>query len=337
MSVVSWCALGVAIVAWVLLRLTDWHWIGTLVAFGPRWVLLVPVAMATIGAAFWRPRALVPLALAGSIIAGPVMGLCIPMPKWTHRGTHGPKLRVLTCNTWVGRADLRLERLIELEQPNVVALQEWPENKPLPAIFAEGWHVFRDQDNVLVSRLPIIASERFGYPQSPAHTLGLRCELLTSSGPVQFFAVHLRSPRTGLEAILERGWQGLADLETVIAQQRLEAAAVHDWLQTSHEAMLVAGDFNLVPDSEIYRRQFGYLQNAFSKAGRGWGGTKFTRQHNVRIDHILADTHWRFVRCEVCADVGSDHYPVIADVEFVKASPSGIEPNESASIDSKRP
>jgi endonuclease/exonuclease/phosphatase (EEP) superfamily protein YafD len=119
-----------------------------------------------------------------------------------------------------------------------------------------------------------------------------------------------------LEAVLWHGWSGLADLEETISKKNIEAEAVSKWIQTRREATLIAGDFNLTPESIIYRRQFGHLQNAFSMAGWGWGGTKFTRHHSVRIDHILANACWRVVRCEVCPDVGSDHRPVMAEFDL---------------------
>jgi vancomycin resistance protein VanJ len=302
------------VAAWGLLALADWHWVGTLLAFGPRWVMLMVVGIVAIGAAFWRPGALLPLGAAGAIVAGPVMGLCVSVRTWLPGKKSGMALRVLTCNTLVGRADSRLARLIAIEQPDVVALQEWPEERPLPCVLAEGWHVMREQGLVLASRLPIAASQRFASPISPSHTLGLRCELRTADGSVQFCVLHLRTPRKGLEAVLQDGWDGLDDLAEVTAQRRDEGAALGAWLRQCEGPLVVAGDFNLAPESSIYRGQFGWLQNAFSMAGWGWGATKVTRYHGVRIDHILGSRQWRFVRCNVGPDVGSDHRPVVAEM-----------------------
>src|SRR5438046_2903549 len=89
--VASWLAVVVCILIWAMLDFaTDRHWIGTLIAFGPRWTLLVPVAMLTFFAALWRPRSLLPLGMAALIIAGPVMGLCVPVQVWLHEKAIGP-------------------------------------------------------------------------------------------------------------------------------------------------------------------------------------------------------------------------------------------------------
>jgi endonuclease/exonuclease/phosphatase (EEP) superfamily protein YafD len=62
----------------------------------------------------------------------------------------------------------------------------------------------------------------------------------------------------------------------------------------------------------IFRREFGDYQDAFSVAGWGYGYTKFTRVHGVRIDHVMCDGAWQAMKCWVGPDVGSDHRPVIA-------------------------
>jgi endonuclease/exonuclease/phosphatase (EEP) superfamily protein YafD len=227
---------------------------------------------------------------------------------------------VLTCNAWEGRADWRLSALIEREQPDVVALQEWPVNQPVPEAIVEGWNVVRQQGLVLASQWPIIANDALASPLASKRTLGVRGELQLKTGRVQVFVLHITSPRRGLEAVLAHGSKGLPAVEEVTAKREVEAAAIGKWLSKHTDHVLVAGDFNMTPESAIYRSQFGHLQNAFSEAGWGWGGTKFTRFHSVRIDHILADDRWNFVRCTVCPDVGSDHRPVIADLEYLRSS-----------------
>ena len=60
--------------------------------------------------------------------------------------------------------------------------------------------------------------------------------------------------------------------------------------------MLVLGDFNMPPDSAIYRRCWSDFSNAFDSAGFGFGSTHFTHRTAVRIDHVLAGPGWRFRR-----------------------------------------
>jgi endonuclease/exonuclease/phosphatase (EEP) superfamily protein YafD len=224
----------------------------------------------------------------------------------------GQPVRLLTCNTQQGHADARLAALIEREQPDVVCLQEWPSKRPVSTVLAENWHIARSGQLVVASRWPIAASQPLLSPTSEWRTIGLACELKTKSGPIWLFNLHLLTPREGLQAVLSRGLAGLPELEEVTRRRRLDGEAAGAWIASYPGPQLVAGDFNLVPESTIYRREFGHLQNAFSTAGFGWGGTKFTRIHSVRIDHILADEAWQCRTCRVGPNIGSDHRPVIA-------------------------
>jgi endonuclease/exonuclease/phosphatase (EEP) superfamily protein YafD len=82
-------------------------------------------------------------------------------------------------------------------------------------------------------------------------------------------------------------------------------------------ALLIAGDFNLPPESAIFRASWGGYTDAFPAAGCGYGYTKFTRWWGARIDHVLAGAGWQVRDCTVGPDVGSDHRPVLATLEWV--------------------
>jgi endonuclease/exonuclease/phosphatase (EEP) superfamily protein YafD len=49
-------------------------------------------------------------------------------------------------------------------------------------------------------------------------------------------------------------------------------------------------------------------------AGWGYGYSKFTRWHGLRIDHVLADDNWRVANSYVADDHGGDHRPVVANL-----------------------
>jgi vancomycin resistance protein VanJ len=351
-GVCAWAALACSLGTWLLLRLAaDEYWLGTLLAFGPRWALLLPVGVALLvavgsklkvqssksgkdgrqgtGSESGRPSPngsgegrkgtrSVPttllLLVTGLVVLGPVMGFCVPWRTWGRSGETGVRIKILTCNTLGGRADGRFDALIEREQPDVVVLQEWPSERPVREVLAEGREIARAGGILVASRLPIVTSEPLYSPARSWPVIGLRCELLMAGGPVQLFGLHLLSPRKGLEAVLEKGLTGLEELNEVTEERQIDGMAVEAWLDKYAGPKMVAGDMNMTPESMIYRRRCGHLQNAFSTAGWGFGGTKFTRIHSVRIDHVLTDKSWRITRCEVGPDVGSDHRPVVAEM-----------------------
>lgn len=78
----------------------------------------------------------------------------------------------------------------------------------------------------------------------------------------------------------------------------------------------VCGDFNDNPMSYTYHRMARGRKDAFVKGGSGFGGTYSFLWPMLRIDYILVPDRFRTRECEVRRLMYSDHYPVIADIDF---------------------
>ncbi len=300
----------------------DWWWLPTLLLFGPRWVVglplvgLVPLAIAV------RPQWLWPLGLAVVVMLWPMMGLNVP---WrTLADSSQPDLRVLSFN--IDRWNITEQQLAELLaelKPDLVAIQECPLGGwRVP----EPWYVQQAGELLVISAYPIVdSSVSYNRPLSgrPPYPNGLYCVVDTPAGLVGFACIHLETPRFGLSAVLNR--ETLVDLEQAdladlhLEFRRLESEAMARWLQSFPEPKIIAGDFNMPVESTIYRDFWHGYENAFNRAGFGFGYTKQTafdrRVYGTRIDHILTDAHWRAVRCHLGPDLGSDHLPLVADLK----------------------
>jgi vancomycin resistance protein VanJ len=310
--------LAVVLGLWALLAAAaDRWWLGTVILFSPRWIWGLPLVI-LVPAALWRQRRslwlLVPAAL---IVTGPLMGLCLSWQATADEAPAGRKLRVLSCNVHYKALDkLTLGPLLAETRPDVVALQaalfrEWA------ATFDPGeWHTERKGEFLLASRFPIGEVEAFPDTESPCRQAIVRYRLETPAGDVEFFNLHLATPREGLEAVINGLWEGADELQANSDLRRRQSAAARQWVSLFPGPVLIAGDFNTPPDSTVYREYWSDFTNAFSQAGCGWGNTHFTRRTGVRIDHQLAGPGWTCRRCWVGPDIGSEHRPVIADWEW---------------------
>ena len=313
---------------WVLLifQAERW-WLATLLLFGPRWVYALPLAVLVPAASVWQRWLLGPLALAAAVVVGPIMGFNVP---WQTLGAHGrADLRVLSYNIdrWsVDAEDFSV--MLETLEPDLVAIQEYPSRRwALP----EGWYIRRAGELVVLSAHPIVQTEvsrnRWSLRGQP-YVNGLYCVVETPWGRVGFASIHLKTPRPALSAVLDR--ETIVDLEQTdfatrgIRRRWRESEDMARWLSGFPEAKIVAGDFNMPSDSAIYRNYWRGYRNAFQRAGWGFGYTKQTVirgwQYGTRIDHILTGGTWHATRCWLGPDLGSDHYPLIADLAGSRAA-----------------
>jgi endonuclease/exonuclease/phosphatase family metal-dependent hydrolase len=306
---------------WLLIQTqADRWWPATLVIFGPRWICALPLVLLVPAALGLRRRALVSLGIGALVVAWPVMGFCLPWERWLIDDMGGPRVRILTCN--VENVDLNahaLRGIMDDAKPDIVAFQEWTD-RHVDVLFGDsGWHVEGGSGLCLGSRFPIRKIES-RQDEHGWRDVGIHYELETPWGTLHFFNVHLSTPRDGLEAMLGRRWRGGAELEANTAMRASESEELSQWVSRSQGHVVIAGDFNMPSESLVYKQAWGRYRDAFDAAGLGLGHSKFTRWYGIRIDHIDYGSGWNCRRCWVGPEVGSDHHPVLADLEW-SASP----------------
>jgi vancomycin resistance protein VanJ len=323
---VTWCAwlyLAGVVVALVLMRVGgDRWWFPTMMVFGPRWLIALPLGLLLPLTVLTRRRLLLPVLTAAAMVFGPIMGGALPWGRFA--APTGPVIRVLTCNV-KGHYDHNrsLEELIRTTAPDIIALQgcwgsvgiRWP----------QGWHVHQEGELLVASRFSLrrmsCAIPRFPPKYWPRAVL-VSC---TEADPQRDFCLcvlHLQSPHEGIAKMLDRHTvlkpSESSMLEEQIEDRWQETKEVTHWLGQCDKPLIVAGDFNMPPDSVIYRNFWSSYENAFTAAGLGFGYTEWPRLRRlpigIRIDHVLTGRGWRPVRCWVGPDVGSDHLPLIADL-----------------------
>ncbi|HEV3256658.1 MAG TPA: endonuclease/exonuclease/phosphatase family protein [Gemmataceae bacterium] len=323
-AVCQWLYVAVLVGLWLLVRLAaDRWWPAIILLYGPRWMALLPQLILIPATVLLRRRLLWLVPIASLIAVGPWMGFCVPWPGTPAADGRGPAVRVLTCNVDGDALNpAQLADLVAESQPDVVALQEYSP-KFQTAIFGKGpWSIRTDGELCVASRFPIVETKVL---QNAAgwRTLGVRHELLTPHGSLFFVNLHLETPRKGLEPVLKSHLHCISELEANLAVRRQESEAARRLTDDVDSALLIAGDFNQPTGSAIYRQYWSQFTNAFTSAGFGFGYTKYTEGiwGGIRIDHVLGNPGWRCRRCWVGPDVGSDHRPLLADMEWTGGDP----------------
>jgi endonuclease/exonuclease/phosphatase (EEP) superfamily protein YafD len=219
------------------------------------------------------------------------------------------KLRLLVAN--VRAENRRVQPLLDLiaaARPDVVLTLEpdgfW--QRALAVLDRDFPHRLKQpQDNhygmLLFSRLELWQAQiRFLMdPEVPSFHAHL---VLRSGDRVHLYAVHPRPPQT-FQASFDR------DAELLVIGREIHA---------SPEPAIVAGDLNDVGWSHttrLFQRMSGLMD---PRLGRGLFSTFPATLPLLRwpLDHIFFDAEFRLCRLERLGFIGSDHFPILAELSF---------------------
>jgi vancomycin resistance protein VanJ len=310
---------GSAAIAILFWRLADVWWPATVLLFGPRWTLLLPVVLLGLVAAFRDRALLVPLAVSAAVIVGPVMGFRTGWRALLTRADPARDMTVVTFNVGGGLSlSAGAAEMLAEWGADVAAFQECRHPLSEEIFELNGWHAWARGSLCLVSRFPVLESQIMDAEvihRADGSGLVVSYLLDGDDGPFWLTNVHLDTPRDGL-SLIRRGQvrQGVQVLERDTFLRGVEHRQARAFAAEGVGPRIVVGDFNMPPESRIYRAEWRRWTNAFSVAGRGLGGTRLSGWIRARIDHVLVDDSWTVVSARLGRDVGSDHVPMIATV-----------------------
>ena len=318
----AWGYASLVVLSAILLWSTgDRWWFGTMLCFGPRWVLVIPLPfLALFARRNWRTQG--PPLLLAALVLPFWMGVSFRLGTFSPNDGSMP-FRIVTFNTQGDKQqDLAaFSNWVLPRKPDVMIFQECDEDHIAEA-FDKHWHWARaDHDLVLASRHRIVSAIPIDHSGRPERYRCMCVELEVEGRVVRIGCVHLPTPREGLQRLV----QGDLHFVGAMAVERRGRAEISQlasrFLMAECRADVLAGDFNLPVESGIFRDHWGEATDAFSAAGFGLGNTKFTRWHGVRIDHVLvANPNIKTMSAVVGPDVGSDHRPLLVELALPIAS-----------------
>lgn len=224
-------------------------------------------------------------------------------------------LKVMSYNTWSKNSDARrIASVVLRHRPDVLLLQEIPADVLARLTDAIGGlfdgspvHLVYDPEllQAIVSRYPVEPRESLVHKGNAQKAV-----LRLPASSITLFNVH---------PLRARGWRD--------RYSRIAALLEEDVLPQSGP-VIVAGDFNAPPRSQLYGMMSRELANAHEERGSGFGFTypAYIRSpfgtigavSLVRIDHIFFTDHFVAVRAGTIDDSGgSDHRPVFAELALV--------------------
>ncbi|MEP1087369.1 endonuclease/exonuclease/phosphatase family protein [Algoriphagus sp.] len=144
-------------------------------------------------------------------------------------------------------------------------------------------------------------------------------DILVKSDTIRIYNAHLESMRIdsdgleNLEGVKENYRQTLGKLQRGSLARTKQLKVLLEHMKNSPHPLILLGDLNEIPYSYTYFKLGETYDNAFEKAGRGFGFTYNRILFFLRIDHIFSSKSLQAVEFKTHREVDySDHYPISA-------------------------
>jgi endonuclease/exonuclease/phosphatase family metal-dependent hydrolase len=177
------------------------------------------------------------------------------------------------------------------------------------------------------SRFPIVNTGAIHFDNSTSNS-GIFTDVVINQDTVRIFNFHLESIRLSnadykfVTEFIDPGIQPTSSNPTIILgkfrnaySKRAEQARIAaGHIARSPYPVIVSGDFNDIPASYVYSQISKGLEDAFIKAGKGFGSTYAGGIPFIRIDYILHSLQVKSFNFQNHKVHFSDHFPI--SVEF---------------------
>lgn len=220
-------------------------------------------------------------------------------------------IRVITLNCATGRfGDVSSD--LAAWQPDIVLLQEvFPHQlRTIADALYQGRGDYRfSETNGIITRWKILREVRVPNRRSQQVTIEM-----PGGNPLEVVNLHLSSAATNLRFWDRATWRehrvnrALRIEELVTTREILEQTT-----SLTGTPVLLGGDFNAPATDVIHRHLPADLEDAFARAGTGWGNTFQRRFPILRIDVLRSSPFLEAVRSMAHPTRKSDHRMVIAD------------------------
>ena len=197
-----------------------------------------------------------------------------------------------------------------------------------PKLDFDGEHHF---GIIIFSKYPIVNKQTVSFYPHDYNSIFQYIDIVKGADTIRVFNIHLQSLRfssDNLQYIDDPEFQdekAVSQSKSIIKKfkagflkRKIQADRIRAEIEKSPYPVIVCGDFNDVPNSYAYHTIGKDLKNVFTERGTGIGRTFSGISPTLRIDNIFTDKRFDIDQYTRVSKKLSDHFPVLADMEFKK-------------------
>lgn len=237
-----------------------------------------------------------------------------------------PDFKLITFNA----NHMRNENITDfflIENPDIVVIQEGTLRKKKLKNLKEGvfenYYSETGTKNQVFSKYPIIEFKPIFQIPGDLVTGAVYADIDTGKDTIRVINVHLGTMGVDKELVtgesndlseVKRGSKIIKNrMISGFLKHQKQIQLIMPYIQHSPYPVILAGDFNAVPNSYEYRQITYWLKDAYTQVGRSPGTSFHDYKYPIRIDYVFHSDELLPVSYKVRTDKKlSDHYPVVS-------------------------
>lgn len=214
-----------------------------------------------------------------------------------------------------------IEQLIDTEQPDLLALQEYKRGNPIRRKDYYNYNATYTRDAkgglTIFSKFPIINSGSLEFKDTDNNAIFV--DIVKQKDTLRVYNIHLQS--AGINTSVtnlkkETSEHFFKQVGSTFKEQHEQVELLLKHKSKCSYKTIVIGDFNNTAYSYIYKELKGDLLDTFKEAGSGFGKTYNFKFFPLRIDFILVDEAFTVNGYQTYDVLLSDHFPIKANVKL---------------------
>jgi len=232
-------------------------------------------------------------------------------------------VRLFNIYNWIKDSETKnkLINFIIKKNPDILCLQEYHPQKQLEKSYPYRYEDFTDAKNksglVIFSKYPIVGQGSLDFKNTSNNSIYV--DIVKKHDTLRVYNIHLESLHINpaKENLSKDNSQRLLKrIGKTFSKQQAQVLAIKNHVEKTAYKTVLSGDFNNTAFSWAYRVLNADFNDAFSKAGKGFGTTYSFKHLPLRIDFIFVDRDINILNFKNFNVKYSDHYPIESRIEF---------------------
>ncbi|RRJ90645.1 endonuclease [Paenimyroides tangerinum] len=240
-------------------------------------------------------------------------------------------VRLFNLFDWIPNENIpeNIKRFVEQQNPDIICFQEYSKSANFEFDDYKFRHIVMHGKKIksgqaIFSKFRMINEGEITLPNSDNNVV--YADVIKGSDTIRVYSIHLQSinisPDINEKIDESKSKLIFKRISSAFKEQQVQSELIQSHMNDFKGSKIICGDMNNSAFSYVYNNIKGDMQDAFVRAGKGFGKTYNYKYYPARIDYILVDEIFEVKEFETFDNFkNSDHFPILARLKITKDEP----------------